>query len=196
MRVMRRWGMAAVVAAAVVALAVVGIASRNLSRFVAANRPRLETTLRAQLGRPVTTGPVELSLLGPGVRVRDVRVADDPRFGGEVLRAEHVIVTVRLLPALLGRYVIRSIRVDAPVVTLVRDEIGWNVAPAPPPESARTSATPAPETPSRGPLVLPWPCTVSDGTIRVIDRRVTPARELVLEDVEGSVSAATRDRPI
>jgi hypothetical protein len=192
--------MAAVAAVVVVAVAL-QVASTNLSRFVEANRPRLEAALRAELGRTVTTGPVELSLLhGPGVRVRDVRIADEPRFGGDVLRAEEVVVTVRLLPALLGRYQVRSIRVAAPVVTLLRDDTGWNVSPAPSPEATHAAAQPAasaaPAAALRGPPIVPWPCVVRDGTVRVVDRRTTPARELVLEDVDASVSGAVRDRPI
>ena len=195
---MRRWAMGAVAAAVVVAVAL-AVASSNLSRFVDANRPRLEETLRAELGRTITMGPVDLSFRhGPGVRVRDVRVADDPRFGGDLLRAEDVVVTVRLLPALLGRYEVGSIHIGTPVVTLARDEIGWNVDPAPSAQSSRPAPAdqPEPPAPRRGPLILPWPCVVRDGTVRVIDRRATPPRELVLEHVGATVSGATRDRPI
>ncbi len=189
---------AAAVGAAAVALAV---ATANLSRFVEANRPRLEAMLQTELGRAVTFGDVGLSVrYGPGVRVRDVAIADDARFGGDVVRADEVVVTVRLLPALLGRFRIREVRLHGPAATVVRDDRGWNLAPERPPERAGTldpaAPTPPADPPPRGPLILPWPCTVRDGTVRVLDRRVTPVRELVLERVRASVSAAALDRPL
>jgi hypothetical protein len=145
--------MGAVAAAVVVAVAL-AVASSNLSRFVEANRPRLEETLRAELGRTITTGPVALSFDTGPVCGCATSVPDDP-FGGDLLRAERV--TVRLLPA---RSALRwgastSTPVVTPPATTAERRPGAAVSSGPTARRRRQRTTP-------GPLILcPAWCTTA-----------------------------------
>jgi uncharacterized protein involved in outer membrane biogenesis len=123
----RRWLLlgAAVVAAGAVAIA---YALTRLNDYIAVHRGELTAQASAALGREVTFATIGVSLRrGGSARVTDLRVADDPRFGGDFVRAQSAVVSVSLLEMLRGRLRIRSVVIDAPTVSLVRDASGWNV---------------------------------------------------------------------
>lgn len=194
---MRRWILGAGVVVVGLAVVVV-VAVANLSRFVDARRDWLAGQVRARLGREVTIGSIGVTLRGGlGVRVADVRVADDPRIGGDFLRAAEVRVSVRLLPALFGRYEIRRITLGAPVVTVIRDADGWNVDSLGRERAARPPRDRAePRERSEGLAVLVSLLEVRDGEVRYVDRRRDPPGELTARQVGLSLSDASLARPI
>ncbi len=186
---MRRWLIVGAVAAVVVGGAV-AVAVANLSRWVAANHHWLAERAEHELGRSVAFGTVAVTFWGGvGVRVADVRIGEDPDYGtGDFLRADAAQVSVRVLPAIFGRYEVRRVRLERPSVVLIRDTDGMNVdslgrrrrkrpkPPAPPKDAA-------PPRPRGWPLVVVGLLDVRDGELRWIDRSATPPVELVAHDV-------------
>lgn len=195
---MRRWliaaGVVVVVLGGVLAVAVV-----NLGRFVDAQRQWLADRVEDEIGRPISFGEIGVSLRGgPGVRVSDVRIPDDPSYGGgDLLRAREVWVTVRLWPALVGRYEIGRIRLSGPVLTVIRDQRGFNLdmLGRRPREHERREPDRARQR-SGVPLLVIGLLNLRDGVVHYVDRRVEPARELALDHVDVSAADVTLDRPI
>jgi hypothetical protein len=83
------------------------------------------------LGRPVRFGALSLSLWPlPAVVLRDLQVADDPRFGAEpFLRVGEGRFRLGLTPLLSGRVEFAEFTLERPRVRLLQDRAGqWNVA--------------------------------------------------------------------
>lgn len=198
---MRRWLIVGAVVV-VVGVGVVVAAMANLSRWVAANHDTLVARAEKELGRRVQFGEIGVSLWGGvGIRVADLRVADDPDYAdGEFLRADSAHVTVRVLPALFGRWEVRRVTLRQPVVTLIRDANGLNVdslgqrkrrkRDRPPSDAAR------PPEPRRLPLVIVGLLDLRDGELRWVDRRVQPPAELALHALHVEAEDLSVVRPV
>jgi hypothetical protein len=193
---MRRWLIAAAVALVLLGGAL-AVAVQNLGRFLDTQRERLVRTVRSEIGRTVHFGDIGITLLGGlGVRVADVRVPDDPSWSdGDVLRAAEVRVAIRLLPALFGRIELGRITVREPVLTVIRDQRGFNLDTLGPEEHRERTPEERRANRSRVPFVLAL-LHVRDGAVHYTDRRSTESRELTLRDVDVSVSDASLTRPI
>jgi AsmA protein len=120
---------------ALVALAVlVGVALAAafvLPHLVDLNRYRepIASSLRAATGRDVDLGAISFALLpSPSLRAGPLRVAEGPRYPGrQALTARALSVRLGLLSLLRGRIAFRSIVLDHPSLTLIRDARGrWN----------------------------------------------------------------------
>jgi hypothetical protein len=97
---------------------------------IARYRLRVGTALSRALGREVTIGSVELRLVPqPGVRMENVVIKEDPRFGAEpMLRANEVIATLRMTSLWRGRFEVGSLSLKEPSLNLVRSADGhWNI---------------------------------------------------------------------
>src|SRR6266404_3175566 len=69
-------------------------------------RPLVQSQAKAALGREVTLGKLELSILSGGVVINDVNIADDPAFSrGQFLQAKSLKVGVELWPMLMSQEV-------------------------------------------------------------------------------------------
>jgi AsmA protein len=193
---MRRWLIAAAVALVLLGGAL-AVAVANLGRFLDTQRERLVRTVRSEIGRTVQFGDIGIALLGGlGVRVADVRVPDDPSWSdGDVLRAAEVRVAIRLLPALFGRIELGRITVREPVLTVIRDQRGFNLDTLGPEEHRERTPEERRENRSRVPLVLAL-LQVRDGAVHYSDRRSPEPRELTLRDVDVSAADASLTRPI
>src|SRR5512145_1988844 len=112
---MRKWVLAGVVVL-VVAGGLLGWAFANLGRYLQQNREWVAAQASRALGRTVTFDEIGVTFAGGvAARLQNLRVADDPAYGGgDFLRARDVRVSVRLLPALFGRYEVRRITVVEP----------------------------------------------------------------------------------
>src|SRR5262249_11650475 len=177
----------------VVLAGIFAVAIANLGRFVTAHREWLAAQVESEIGRPVTFGDLGVSLRGgPGVRILDVHVPEDPSYGsGDLLRARGVRVTVRLWPALRGRFEIGRILLGGPVLTVIRNQRGFNLEtlgrkPRREHEHGERNE-PRPEFP-----LLVGLLDVRDGAVRYVDRRGEPARELAL----ARVDVAAADVPL
>lgn len=118
-------------AAVTVMAALVVAAAALVARFVDVNRFRPQIAARVQeaTGRPVVLGRLSLRLLpAPAVAVRPLRVADSATHPGrDALRADGLSIRVGLLALLRGRLVVRSVILEKPTLTLIRDRQGrWN----------------------------------------------------------------------
>src|SRR5262249_38810939 len=176
----------------------VAVAVANLEGYLGSHRQQLAARVAREVGRPIDFEELAVSLWGgPGVRVRGIRVAEDPEWGGgDLLRADEAWVTVRLLPALAGRFEIRRVMLRRPVLTVIRDQRGLNLATL---GRQRRRAEPRPESSSRNTrhrlAFLVGLADVRDGEVRYFDRRREPALELVARQVTASVSDVAVDRP-
>ena len=110
------------------AVALLGVALFVLARYLDSDAFRRAAVAAAQetLGASVTVGELQVSLFS-GATFRQVVVGNPPGLPGEMLRAEALIVRPRLLPLLRRRLEIAEVRLDAPTVTLARNEHGeWS----------------------------------------------------------------------
>ncbi|MCW5890505.1 MAG: AsmA family protein [bacterium] len=207
---MRRWLLVGVVAVVAVATAL-GVALARLDDWLEANRTWLTTQVSEALGRPVAYERLSVSMRG-GVEVEGVRIGEDAAWGeGDFLRAARVLVRLRFLPLLVGHYRIAEVVLAEPAVTLVRDGTAWNVdslGHRPPSRvrhetwGVRRVADPAPAAPGRD--AIPFPVaslvigrlTIDDGTVRLVDRRTAPPRELLLRAVALEASPVGLHAPI
>jgi AsmA protein len=91
--------------------------------------PLIESKLQDRLGRKVSLGPMRLSLIPLGFRVRNAVIADDAKFnsGRPFAQVQTLSVHPELLPLLRREVEIKSIQLDRPTVELVRNQQGiWN----------------------------------------------------------------------
>jgi AsmA protein len=110
------------------AVALLGVGLFALVRYLDSETFRRAAIGAAQdtLGAPVTVGELHVSPFS-GASFRQVVVGNPPGVPGDFLRAEALVVRPRLLPLLRRRIEIAEMRLDAPVVTLTRNERGeWS----------------------------------------------------------------------
>ena len=136
------------------AAALLGVALFALTRYLESEAFRRAAVAAAQdtLGASVTVGEMHISLFS-GATFRQVVVGNPPGLTGELLRADALVVRPRLLPLLRRRLEIAELRLDAPAITLIRNDHGeWSFErlvsrpmPAPPlPAGGSASGTDAP----------------------------------------------------
>ena len=95
-------------------------------------KARIAGSLSLALGRSVEVGRVHVQFFPrPGFELNDLRVYDDPAFGGEpLLRAADVTALIRLRSLLHGRLELARLELSEPSLNLVRSADGrWNVQP-------------------------------------------------------------------
>jgi AsmA protein len=92
-------------------------------------RPMVETQAKAALGRQITLGKLDFSLLSGGVIINDISIADDPAFSRDAfLRAKSLKVGVEIWPMIMSQEAhVTSVVLDEPQINLVRSASGkWN----------------------------------------------------------------------
>ena len=110
------------------AAALLGVALFALTRYLESEAFRRAAVAAAQdtLGASVTVGEMHISLFS-GATFRQVVVGNPPGLTGELLRADALVVRPRLLPLLRRRLEIAELRLDAPAITLIRNDHGeWS----------------------------------------------------------------------
>lgn len=198
----------AILTAAVAAVLGLGVlVTANLHVFVAAHRDELRARGERALERPIVIGAVTPSWWPLGIRLAEVAIGEDPRFGaGPFLDAEAVRIRVRAWPLALGRVEMVGFVLDRPRITLVRDADGrWNVASLGTSDADRAHGNRTRGGRRHGPRVpLEWVVGVAlseirDGRIDVEDRagavprRLTAARlHLRAENVRLGAAAHLR----
>jgi hypothetical protein len=211
---MRKWIILAVVLAVLGAASVVALTSLN--SYLNRNRDWIAEQAKAALGREVAFDEIGVSVLGGvGARLVNLRVADDPKFSPEdFVRAAQVRVTVRILPALFGRYEVSRFILEKPLVTVIRTAAGFNFdtigaageaaagAEAGPEAVADGAKSPGSEKPS-GAEVLPLLVSamrISDGEVRFVDRTAAKAGagagELTVRKIDFDASNVGFSTPV
>src|SRR6266850_6070233 len=107
--------------AALLALAVLVIL--NVRSYVASERHAILERAERILGRPLFVGAITPSWWPLGIRLHDVRLDDDPAFGGGTLATvPAVVIPIRLLSLASGTVEAAGLHLETPRVRLVRDE--------------------------------------------------------------------------
>src|SRR5262245_26583882 len=123
---MRKFGITLLIAVVVLA-----VAALVAPRFIDVNRyhDRIQAELSTKLGRQVSLGHMQLSLLPLSFRVDQLSIADDPKFQSArpFAVASQVSVSPMFWKLVHGDVEVRSLELKQPQVELVRDQQGtWN----------------------------------------------------------------------
>jgi uncharacterized protein involved in outer membrane biogenesis len=97
----------------------------NINFLVRRNKDYLIGQAEQALGRKITVDEIGVTLWPVGARFVNFALADDPAFSaGEFLRAKDLRVDLRLLPLLIGRFRLKGMVLESPLITIVRDARG------------------------------------------------------------------------
>jgi len=97
----------------------------NVNFLVRRNKDYLIGQVEQALGRKVTVDNIEVTLSPVGARLVNFAVADDPAFSADAfLLAKDIKVDFQLLPLLIGRFRLKRMALESPLVTIVRDAGG------------------------------------------------------------------------
>jgi len=112
-------------------LALIVIAVVAIPLFLNADnfRTRIESELTTSLGRKVTLGKLDLSVLSGSLVAQNATLADDPAFSNQpFLEATSVKINVEMIPLILNRQIhITGFAIDTPKINLIRHANGtWN----------------------------------------------------------------------
>lgn len=124
---MRRWVKWGLAAGAVVLLLVAGAA---VVIPLLVDTPRIQSyvasTASQALGRPVKFSGLSIRVLPlPAIELRDLEVAEDPKFGTTpFLRLERGLIRLQLMPLLTGRIELGDVVLRKPAVTIVQTADG------------------------------------------------------------------------
>ena len=114
---------------AIVALVLIAAVSVPLFLNTDSFRVRIENTLTQSLGRKVTIGKLDLSILSGGLVAQNTVIADDPNFSSQpFMQAESVKISVELLPLIFHKQVVvHGFTMVSPKIQLLRAANGtWN----------------------------------------------------------------------
>jgi AsmA protein len=136
----KRW-VKVVFAISVVFILVLGVVPLfiNVDTF----RPKVQDEISSALGRKVTLGHLDLSLITGSLVADNITVADDPAFATEpFLEAKELRIGIALGSLIFHRQVqVTSFTVDSPAIHLIQDKKGtWNFS-----SLGSAAATPAAE---------------------------------------------------
>jgi hypothetical protein len=135
-------------------------------------RARIESTLTTSLGRKVTLGKLDLSVLTGSLVAENATLADDPAFSNQpFLQASKVKIGIEMLPLILSRQIhITGFHIDSPKITLLRAANGtWNYSTI---GSAQQSSSANKDSSSLIPNLTVRHVTVANGQLTV---GITPA---------------------
>jgi AsmA protein len=154
----------------VIVLVVIIIA---LPFFVNVNsfRPKLESELTNALGRQVTVGNLDLSILSGSVGAQDLSIADDPAFSqAPFVKAKSLKVGVELMPLIFSKSLrVTGLTLDQPDINLLHAPSGkWNFSSlgsaATTKNGSTGSAPPAAETKKEAPQQAAKPASEGSST--------------------------------
>jgi uncharacterized protein involved in outer membrane biogenesis len=208
---MRKWVILGVIFAVIVGAFALALA--NLNSYLNRNKDWLAGQVENAFGRKVTFSEIGVQLFGGfGARVKDLKIADDPAFSkDDFVKAGDVQVSIRLLPALFGRYEVKRVELVQPEVTIIRTKDGFNYdsigkrpraqAEAPPAGEPTPKLPPAAKAPSqeeRGEKAafLVSLVDIEKGQFRYLDRTTSPPGDVRLGNLDFSASDVSLDRPI
>jgi uncharacterized protein involved in outer membrane biogenesis len=92
--------------------------------------------LSKRLNRTVTIGDLSFrAITGPKIIIHDLTVSDNPAFSRDpFLTAREVVISLRIIPLLKGRFVIRGIAIKQPLISIIeKEDTSLNIATLTPP---------------------------------------------------------------
>src|SRR5438128_6375836 len=147
----------------------------NINFLVRRNKDYLIGQAEQALGRKITVDEIDVTLWPVGARLVNSALADDPGFSaGEFLRAKDLRLDLRILPLLIGRFRLKGMVLESPLITIVRDAGGrYNFASNARNEKSDQDSADNSKNPSAkkqdSNLFLVASLNVSDGTLRYRD---------------------------
>jgi hypothetical protein len=194
---MRRW--AKWLAAALAALLLLVVAAAAALPYLV-DTPRIQayiaTTAAQTLGRPVRFSSVSLRLLPlPAVALRDLEVAEDPKFGtAPFLKLDTGRVRLKLLPLLRGQVELGDIVLEKPVVTIIQAPDGrLNIASLGVQPEPRAAAKPGRATGAASPggAVAVARVSVDEGVVTYVARgKGQAASQYRVDDLDLTLAGA------
>lgn len=169
------------VAAAVAAVLLLVIAAAVAIPLVV-DTPRVQSlishSVAQALGRPVRFASLSVSLFPlPAVELRDLRIAEDPRFGTQpFLMMNTGSFRLRVWPLLSGRVEFSELILERPHVALIRDRAGrLNIGTLGTPAATPGGGHPALSRggPAAGAVPVVWQVRVVDGLVTYTSRAST-----------------------
>jgi AsmA-like protein len=161
----------------------------TLNRLIARNREPILQQVQAALGRSVLVDDISVDLWrGVGLRLGNVRIADDPRFSdAPFVQAASVTVRARLWSLLRRRPEADRVDLQRPEIHLIRDAAGhWNYTTLKPSACSGAACTAgatsgiilvSTSTPAAPPASFSIRrVTITDGTLLLTDRTQNPPR--------------------
>lgn len=175
---------AGVIVALVVVLVVAVVLIVDPERF----KPRIETALEDATGWSAELGEIDLSILsGLALRIEPARLAS-PQPDGSHLEIGAISVDAQILPLLRGQLIVDAVVLQDPDVLLVREPDGTWQIPAmggeAEPAEPSTGDPGARDGGSDGAGVEIRVVRITDGNVKVVDRTVSPPREIPLTSVD------------
>ncbi len=130
-------------------------------------RSRIETALTTSLGRKVTLGKLDLSVLTGSLVAADASIADDSAFSNQpFLQASKVKIGIEIFPLIFSREIhITGFAINSPKITLLRATNGtWNYSTI---GSAQQNTAANKESSTLIPNLTVGHVTISDGQLTV-----------------------------
>lgn len=203
---MRKIGIAVGVIVAIIILALLIV-----PRFIDINQYRgtIQAELQKRLDRPVTLGPMSLSLLPPSVRVNGLTIGDDPSFSNQnFATAQELYISAKFWPLLRKQVEISALDLRNPKIEIVRNAQGiWNFSTiGKPPTQPQQAQAPAANAPQQQPAQQQPPAQqkggqtqlslenlkITDGTIAVTDHQQHQPRR-VYDHINASLKNFSPD---
>lgn len=188
----------ALIVAAVVAVLLVGLAlfaSTRLDAYLDENRGWIEEQAEAAVGREVSFGDLGVTLWGGlGASIEDLHIGEDPAYGeGDFVSLERAVVRVKLWPALMGRYEVSSVLLEAPRIRVIQGPDGLST-------DSLLAGEDAAEEPEAGgdatPALLVALLDIRNGELHYLDRTGAEAVALTVEDLDVEATDLALDAPI
>jgi len=166
-------------------------------------REVIVSQLESSLHRKVSVQNAEITVFtGIGVRLGNVLISEDPRFGsGGFMQVESLKVKPSLFPLLRGKVELSSVQAVRPVIRLIRNAAGvWNfssLSESSGPETRNKTRAAAPlATPPQSTSWAISSLSMSDGTISIRDQLTRgKAPETQYEHINAFLSGVSLDTP-
>lgn len=195
---MRKWYIAGALLLVLCAATVVALL--NLNGLIKQNREFLLAQAEQALGRKITAGDFELTILhGIGLEVKDFALADDPAFSsGDFVRAKRLQVNVRLWPLLWKRFEIKNVILREPVIRISRNAGGdfnfSSIAKKDKPGEAKADQTKKRPEKSASDGIVVYLANVANGEVSYRDEK--EGTDLDLKQVDLTVKQAGGSKPV
>jgi uncharacterized protein involved in outer membrane biogenesis len=195
---MRKWYIAG--ALLLVLCAAIVLALLNLNGLIKRNREFLLVQAEQALGRKITAGDVELTILhGIGLEVKDFALADNPAFSsGDFVRAKRLQINVRLWPLLRKRFEIKNVILREPVIRISRNASGdfnfSSIAKKDKPKEAKADQTKKRAETSGSAGIAVYLANIANG--EVIYRDQKEGTDLDLKQVDLTVKQTSGSKPV
>jgi len=196
---------------AVVVMIVVAILCLPFFIDINQHRGEIQAKLQNRLRRPVQLGAMSLAVFPLRVEVKDVAIAEDPRFASKLPFAQvgEMDISLKLLPLLTKTMAIDSLTLKRPQIELIKDAAGvWNIASLGQEPAAPAATAPAAPKPAQSPQPAPAAKTesggggsfsldelkITDGRVAVTDRQKNQPRS-VYDHIDLTVRDYAADKP-